>query len=101
MKTVFAVAAVLALLCLVGSQALAGTWTVADLNPSGSTGACGYGASGNLQAGYAYIGGNPNAGLWNGTAGSWVDLNPSGAGWSYAYRSHSVTQTNNKWFTFL
>jgi len=82
MKKVFCVTAVLALLCLVGGSAFAG-WTVVNLNPAGA--AVSYangvaGLSGGQQVGQAY----GHAGLWTGTPGSWVDLNPAGAGWSTA-----------------
>lgn len=36
-------------------------------------------ASGAQQAGIASIGGQSHAGLWSGTASSWVDLNPVGS----------------------
>ena len=84
MKKVFAVTAALALLCMVGVPALAG-WTVVSLNPSGAEDSSADGVSGGQQVGYAYIGGPNHAGLWSGTAVSWVDLNPAGATWSAAY----------------
>jgi hypothetical protein len=43
--------------------------------PSGATYSFGYGTSGSQQVGVA----NDHAGLWNGTAASWVDLNPQWA----------------------
>lgn len=36
------------------------------------------------QVGNAYFGGSAHAGMWRGTADSWVDLHPSGANQSYA-----------------
>ncbi|MCX5643749.1 MAG: hypothetical protein NTZ17_03550 [Phycisphaerae bacterium] len=82
--TVYTVMAVLALLCLGGSPAFAG-WTVVSLHPAGAEGSCANGVSGGQQVGYAWFSGNYHAGLWSGTAASWVDLNPAGANYSKAY----------------
>jgi len=84
MKKVFAVAAAIMLLCMVGGSAFAG-WTVVNLNPAAARYSYAVGVSGGQQVGYADVGGADHAGLWSGTAGSWVDLNPAGAIGSDAY----------------
>ena len=52
----------------------AGSWV--DLNPVGASASEGLAAAGNQQAGYAIIANVLHAGIWNGTAASWVDLHP-------------------------
>jgi len=85
MRKVFAVAAAIMLLCMVGGSALAqkamlwhytaeAGWTVANLDPAGATQSYAYGVSGGRQVGVAKISYYYHAGLWSGTAGSWVDL---------------------------
>jgi hypothetical protein len=56
-----------------------------NLNPSGSTRSIALATTGTLQAGYVTISGATNAGLWSGTAASFVNLNPSGATSSEAF----------------
>ena len=86
MKKIFAIIAALVLLCMAGGSAFAG-WTVVNLNPAGATVSYAYGISGGQQVGYAYLPGTYlyHAGLWSGTAGSWIDLNPAGVTSSGAY----------------
>jgi hypothetical protein len=48
--------------------------SLVDLNPSGATESVAYGIAGAFQAGYAKIGGEYRAGVWNGTAASWQAL---------------------------
>ena len=72
-----------ALIAAAGSV-FAGTWTVTNLGPSGSSSSTASCAWGTQQAGTAHIGDSTHAGIWSGTAGSWVDLNPSGAAGSSA-----------------
>lgn len=67
---------------------LPGAWEVVILHPIGDYGtSAGRGASGAQQVGgvYVYDLGSAHASLWNGTAESWVDLNPPGADESYAH----------------
>jgi len=60
------------------------SWTVINLHPSGMPGSSAYGVSGGAQVGDT---GEYNwmlrwrAALWSGSAGSWVDLHPSGSEW--------------------
>jgi hypothetical protein len=52
-------------------------WEVIILQPSGYYWSVGYGASGSQQVGFARVldrYGSYHAGLWNASAGSWVDL---------------------------
>ena len=67
------------------STPLRAGWTVVNLRPTGAQYSCATGTSGGQQVGYARFADNPHAGLWSGTAGSWVDLNPAGALDSRAY----------------
>jgi hypothetical protein len=48
-----------------------------DLNPAGASSSTAVGCSGNEQVGYAYINNNDHAGIWHGSAPSWVDLHPA------------------------
>lgn len=64
-----------------------GVWGVTSLHPAGATEsrAMGVDASdGLVVVGYATIGGMDRASLWEGTAESWLDLNPPGATGSQA-----------------
>ncbi len=63
-----------------------------DLNPTGSIQSFALATSGFQQAGHASIGGCFHAGVWSGTAASWVDLNPAGAVFSYAYATSGTQQ---------
>lgn len=82
--TIYAVTAVLALLCMGGSPAFA-EWTVVSLHPNNSSAS---GVSGGQQVGC--VPGPPasnnynHACLWSGTAESCVDINPAVATWSSA-----------------
>jgi len=80
--TICAVTAVLALLCLGGSPAFA-EWTVVNLSPAGAS-SYAWGVSGGKQVGEVFVSVREysvaHAALWSGTAASWVDLNPAGAG---------------------
>lgn len=68
-----------ALLVLIGSATPASAgWEVINLHPAGSTHSHGFGASNGQQVGDASIGGAYHAGIWSGTAASWMDLNPAG-----------------------
>ena len=57
-------------------------WTVTNLAPAGATRSVANATSGGQQVGFAIVDGVggvvPRAGLWSGTAGSWVDLHPAG-----------------------
>lgn len=61
---------------------------VTSLHPDGATQSVASGVSADQQSGYAVFGGVSHAGLWRGTAGSWVDLHPAGA-------MHSVAEATN------
>ncbi len=54
-------------------------------HPGGAADSQANGVDGGQQVGRASIGGTYHAGLWNGTAASWRDLNPAVASFSYAY----------------
>lgn len=58
------------------------TYTI--LHPTGTFASYGEGLNLSTQVGYVLAGGY-HAGLWSGTAASWVDLNPAGANSSRAY----------------
>ena len=60
-------------------------WTVINLHPTGASESEAYGVSGGQQVGRAGVGGQHHAGLWSGTAASWVDLNALGSSNSVAY----------------
>jgi hypothetical protein len=47
---------------------------------------------GGQQVGYAYVGAGQRASLWTGTAASWVDLNPAGATYSWAFGVYAGQQ---------
>jgi len=49
------------------------------MNPAGATFSTIYATTGARQGGNATIGGNSHAGLWSGTAASFLDIHPSGA----------------------
>ena len=59
-------------------------WTVTVLHPEGAAFSECHAADGENQAGRAAVGGLYRAGLWRGTAASWVDLNPEHATQSWA-----------------
>jgi hypothetical protein len=82
------------LLCFASFWAIFGgfahaQWTVVNLHPSGALASIALGASGTKQVGHAYLsGGIKHAGLWIGSASSWLDLNPPGATQSQAYAAN-------------
>lgn len=70
-------------------------WTVTRLHPNDSlTQSALLGGFGGQQVGYVVgVGQEAHASYWSGSAGSWIDLNPSGASRSYALKasgSHQV-----------
>jgi hypothetical protein len=77
MNKVYGLTAALMLLCMAGNSAFAG-WTVTSLNPTEAASSMSYAVSGGQQAGYAQFSSGTHAGLWSGTAQSWVDLHPAG-----------------------
>ena len=81
-STIIATLSVLAIVAL--APTVRAQWTVTNLNPAGSVVSAAYGGFGGQQAGYAQVGGFNHAGVWTGTAASWVDLNPAGMTHSYA-----------------
>lgn len=52
-------------------------WTVVDLGPAGSSESIAAGIGPTQQVGRAGFGGSAHAGLWAGTAASWLDLHPA------------------------
>src|SRR5215831_2976269 len=58
-------------------------WTFSILQPAGATRSIGYGADGGSQGGHAKYSDFQHAALWSGSAGSFVDLSPSGSANSY------------------
>ncbi len=68
-------------------------WSVVNLQPpevpGGSYGYAGYG---NGQGGFVDMGGQAHAGMWSGTANSWVDLAPAGTTSSRIYSMHGGQQ---------
>lgn len=54
-------------------------WTVISLKAAGATDSWSFGGSATQQVGGAIFGSDGHAGLWNGTAASWIDLHPAGA----------------------
>ncbi len=68
-----------ALLVLIALTACAtcasgGTWTITNLHLAETTRSVICAATENQQAGYTMVGGAYHAGMWSGTAESWVDL---------------------------
>ena len=59
-------------------------WTVIQLHPAGASRSWALGVGDGGQVGFAEIGGAEHAGLWSGSAHSWVDLHPAGMGVSRA-----------------
>ena len=82
MKNVIAVTLAIMVLCTGADPAFAG-WTVVNLNPAGATTSYATGVSNGQQVGF--VEGSARAGLWTGSAASWIDLTPAGATYSYAY----------------
>jgi hypothetical protein len=68
-----------------------------DLHPAGTTASIVYGLSATIQVGTATVG-QPRASLWSGSAGSWVNLNPTGASSSTAA---AVFGTQQAGYAFL
>lgn len=52
-------------------------WQAINLNPAGATSSGAVGVADGLQVGTATVGGIRRAGLWSGTAKSWVSLHPA------------------------
>ncbi len=77
-----------ALLVLVMSAGVAGAgvgWSVVNLHPAGAESSIANGAYAANQVGSAVFGGVRHAGMWQGTAASWEDINPAGCSESDAY----------------
>lgn len=60
-------------------------WAVTSLNPSSCPEAIAFATTGSQQAGRASINDVFHAGVWSGTAASWVDLHDPGWGDSWIY----------------
>ena len=90
-------------------------WTVTNLHPEGASESRLNSTSGGQQLGWVGVAGAEHAGLWSGTAASWVDLHPAGAtrsvglfnsadgqqtGWAYIvdkYRAGLWSGTAGSW----
>lgn len=76
---------------LLGSVSVANAqWVATVISPEGAWDSMAYGFAGSRQVGYASVTGGTHAMLWNGSASSCVDLNPTGFNSSYA-----IGGTNN------
>lgn len=87
-------AEVLALIGLV--RPVAAQWTVTNLHPGPvAVISEGHSVNGTQQAGTIFdntLAITPQASVWNGTAASWVNLNPAGALYSFAYETNGSQQ---------
>ena len=82
-----------AVVCVPAITAHAELWTVVNLHPDGAEYSRALGVSGGQQVGYAYYGGNVyHAGLWSGSASSWVDLTPTGSTYAVASDAYGSQQ---------
>jgi len=68
------------------------TWTVTNLHPAGATRSGVSAVSGDQAVGYAAFGGPLHAGLWHGSADSWVDLHPLETYQSWVITTDGTTQ---------
>lgn len=76
------------------SPVLLAQWTATILHPSGFEWSEGYGGYSNKQVGRAVTaGGASRAGLWTGTAATWVNLHPAGASESFAFDGAGTKQS--------
>jgi hypothetical protein len=74
-----------------------------NLHPAGADESIVYGLDGAQQVGrvdYTATGADWHAGVWNGSAASFVDLNPAGATWSTAYGVDQGMQVGEARFGF-
>lgn len=67
-------------------------WTAVSLHPVGASDSYAYGTAGDRQGGYANMGGQFHAGVWSGTAASWVDMHPLTVTSSRVLGMHSGSQ---------
>ncbi len=70
-------------------------WSVTRLHPTGATASYATGSASGQQAGFSMFDDNrsvPRAGVWSGSAGSWVDLSPTGSVESAANATDGVHQ---------
>ncbi len=70
-----------------------------DVHPSGYSQSAIYETTGTQQVGYAQLSGKNHAGLWTGTAASFVDLHPSGATESQANATIGTRQAGSAKFS--
>lgn len=84
------------LLLLGMAMATNAQWTVVNLHPAGVPyDSVVNGAGKKQQVGYAQVGptvGHFRASMWSATAGSWVNLHPTGVGYSIGYAGDDVEQ---------
>ncbi len=66
-------------------------WIVTSLHPAGASNSYGYDVAGGIQAGAAYHGIERHAGIWSGTANSWIDLHPNGYNDSVIFGTDGVS----------
>lgn len=70
-------------------------WSVTRLHPTGATASYATGSASGQQAGFSMFDDNrsvPRAGVWSGSAESWVDLSPTGSVQSLANATDGVHQ---------
>ena len=77
---------------IVGAVPAHAQWTAINLHPAGADRSRAVAGSGAQQVGFAWYAERPHAGLWSGTAGSWVDLHPAGAFESTLWGSNGSQQ---------
>ena len=82
-----------AVLALTASFSVArAQWTVTYLHPAGASYSQAFAATGAQQVGEQWIGIWPHAGVWSGSAASWVVLHPPGALVSHVYATSGTQQ---------
>ncbi len=84
--------AALVAVCAGSAHAQVGGWIVTNLHPAGATESRVWSTRGMQQAGNALFGDVYRAGIWNGTAASWVNLNPAGSQDSEALATSGTQQ---------
>ncbi len=87
------------------TSSLHAQWTSTSLHPAGANESVAYGVSGSQIVGFAEVTVGPglrdHAGIWTGTAGSWVDIHPGGSATeSRALSTDGVTQGGTQTIQF-
>jgi hypothetical protein len=94
-KTKRTLLAILVLAVIAANQTWGADYAATDLTPGGFSDSQAYGISGTQQAGYGHgsaTGEQNHALLWNGSASSYVDLNPTGSTYSAAWGNNGAYQ---------